>query len=92
MHNKLFYLFLLEGYQYYQNPSPLQTSIINGGINWTAIKSGNVDLGKGSPLYNRLIDNGKIDKTRSLRLNFSYTMDEIPDFGGYYLCLLEATW
>tara|TARA_Y100001980_G_C14482360_1_gene260627 strand:- start:224 stop:1024 length:801 start_codon:yes stop_codon:yes gene_type:complete len=74
--------FCWKGYQNYQNPSPTltKTSIINGGINWTAIKSGNVDCGKGSPLYNRLIDNGKIDKARSLRLNFSYTMDETPDF------------
>ncbi len=74
--------FCWKGYQYYQNPNPklTKTSLITGGINWTAIKSGNVDYGIGSPLHDRLIEKGKIDKARSLRLNYSYTMDETPEF------------
>ncbi|OUX31818.1 MAG: hypothetical protein CBE24_04715 [bacterium TMED264] len=74
--------FCWKGYQYYQNPNPklTKTSIVTGGINWTAIKSGYVDYGIGSLLHNRLIDNGKIDKARSLKLNYTYTMDESPEF------------
>ena len=74
--------FCWKGYQYYQNPNPklTKTSIVTGGINWTAIKSGYVDYGIGSSLHNRLIDNGKIDKARSLKLNYTYTMDESPEF------------
>ena len=57
-----------------------KTSLITGAINWTAIKSGYVDYGVGSTLHDRLLDNGKIEKARSLKLNYSYTMDESPDF------------
>ncbi len=71
-----------KGYQYYQNPNPTvtNTSLIAGAINWTAIKSGYVDYGEGSTLHYSLLNNGKIDKARSLRLNYTYTMDESPDF------------
>ena len=71
-----------KGYQYYQNPNPrvTNTSLIAGAINWTAIKSGYVDYGVGSTLHNSLLNNGKIDKARSLRINYTYTMDESPDF------------
>lgn len=74
--------FCWKGYQYYQNPNPKvsKTSLITGAINWTAIKSGYVDYGVGSTLHDRLLDNGKIEKARSLKLNYSYTMDESPDF------------
>ena len=74
--------FCWKGYQYYQNPNPnvSKTSLITGAINWTAIKSGYVDYGVGSTLHNRLLDNGKIEKARSLRLNYSYTMDESHEF------------
>ena len=74
--------FCWKGYQYYQNPNPkvTKTSLITGAINWTAIKSGYVDYGVGSTLHDRLLDNGKIEKARSLKLNYSYTMDESPDF------------
>ena len=71
-----------KGYQYYQNPNPrvTKTSLIAGAINWTAIKSGYVDYGVGTTLHNSLLNNGKIDKARSLRINYTYTMDESPDF------------
>ena len=74
--------FCWKGFQYYQNPNPkiTKTSLITGAINWTAIKSGYVDYGVGSTLHDRLLDNGKIEKARSLKLNYSYTMDESPDF------------
>ena len=74
--------FCWKGYQSYQNPNPkvTKTSLISGAINWTAIKSGYVDYGKGTTLHNRLIENGKIEKARSLKLHYTYTMDESTDF------------
>ncbi|MFL3005348.1 MAG: phospholipid carrier-dependent glycosyltransferase [Candidatus Neomarinimicrobiota bacterium] len=69
-------------FQWYHNPNPLltKTSLINGAINWTAIKAGHVDYGKGTSLYQRLEELDKIEKARSLRINLSYTMDESSDF------------
>ena len=67
------------------NPAMSQPFFLRAGaINWTAIKSGYVDIGDGTPLYNRLKELGKIEKARSLNLDLTYTMDESPDFVDVY--------
>ncbi len=74
--------FSWKAFQSYHNPKSAltKTSLIRGAINWTAIRSGYIDYGEGTPLYNRIKELGKIEKARSLNLNLSYTMDESPDF------------
>ena len=72
-----------KAFQSYYNPKPdLTKSFYSrpGAINWTAIRSGYIDIGEGTPLYNRIMELGKIEQARSLTLDLSYTMDESPEF------------
>ena len=66
--------------QHHEEKTIVKSDLIFGAINWTAIKSGLIEKGRNTPLYNILLERNQIERAKKLKTVFSYTMDENPEF------------
>ncbi len=74
--NFSFYQFW-ENYKKKNNPE-LKFELLDSiehGINMTALRAGMVDYGKGTVLYNYIVENGMLDEAKNFKIKMSYTMN-----------------
>ena len=72
--------FSWEKYKEFNNPSSKFELLdsLEYSINMTAIRGGLIEDGKGTPLYNTILDNNLLEDARKFKIKMSYTMDTNP--------------
>jgi len=73
---------LWEQYKSYNNSGTSfeLLDFIEYSVNMTAIRGGLVDLGEGTPLYNRIKEKNLLENARKFGIRMSYTMDGDPNY------------